>query len=121
MAQPSDGNLWALAHAERAALAEDLAGLIPEQWQHATLCGRWDVEDVVAHLTAAASLNQRQWLRSMIGARFRPEVHNQRAALLRWSRQHPCARVVHPRHRPSTVCACSSSRSGRCRLAAADQ
>ena len=78
MAKSSDGHLWALAHAERAALAEDLAVLGPEQWHHETLCGRWDVEQVVAHLTAAASLNQWQWLRSMLGARFRPDVHNQR-------------------------------------------
>ena len=65
MAPPQSGHLWALAHAERAALAEDLAGLDAEQWRHDTLCGQWDVEQVVAHLTAAASLNQRQWLRSM--------------------------------------------------------
>ncbi|MET3810994.1 maleylpyruvate isomerase family mycothiol-dependent enzyme [Arthrobacter sp. UYEF3] len=74
----SEGALWALAHAERAALAEDLAGLGPEQWRHGTLCGQWDVEQVVAHLTAAAILNQWQWLRSMVGARFRPDVHNRR-------------------------------------------
>jgi uncharacterized protein (TIGR03083 family) len=78
MARPQYGHLWALAHAERAALAEDLAGLGAEQWRHDTLCGEWDVEQVVAHLTAAASLNQWQWLRSMLGARFRPDVHNQR-------------------------------------------
>jgi len=78
MAGPRDGHLWALVHAERAALADDLAGLGAEQWRHNTLCGEWDVEQVVAHLTAAASLNQRQWLRSMLGARFRPDVHNQR-------------------------------------------
>ncbi|MEO5781232.1 maleylpyruvate isomerase family mycothiol-dependent enzyme [Arthrobacter oryzae] len=78
MAKSSDGHLWDLAHAERGALAEDLADLSPEQWHNDTLCGRWDVEQVVAHLTAAASLNQWQWLRSMFGARFRPDVHNQR-------------------------------------------
>lgn len=70
--------LWALAHSERAALAEDLAGLTEDQWQHRSLCGDWTVEQVLAHLTAAASLNQRQWLRSMAASRFRPEVHNQR-------------------------------------------
>lgn len=70
--------LWSLAHAERSALADDLSGLSAGQWRHGTLCGEWDVEQVVAHLTAAASLNQWQWLRSMIGARFRPDVHNQR-------------------------------------------
>ena len=78
MARPRDDELWTLAHSERAALAEELAGLGAEQWRHDTLCGEWDVEQVVAHLTAAASLNQWQWLRSMLGARFRPDVHNQR-------------------------------------------
>ena len=78
MARPQYGHLWALAHAERAALAEDLAGLTAEQWRQETLCGEWDVEQVVAHLTAAASLNQWQWLRSMLAAGFRPDVHNQR-------------------------------------------
>lgn len=78
MPEPQDDHLWAQAHAERAALAEDLSGLTAEQWRHRTLCGEWNVEQVVAHLTAAASLNQWQWLRSMLGARFRPDVHNER-------------------------------------------
>ncbi|MGA8543810.1 MAG: maleylpyruvate isomerase family mycothiol-dependent enzyme [Mycobacterium sp.] len=78
MAKPQDDQLWTLAHAERAALAEDLSSISAEQWRHGTLCGKWDVEEVVAHLTAAASLNQWKWLRSMLGARFRPDVHNQR-------------------------------------------
>ena len=78
MARTRYDHLWPLVRAERAALAEDLAGLGAEQWRHDTLCGKWDVEQVVAHLTAAASLNQWQWLRSMLGARFRPDVHNQR-------------------------------------------
>jgi uncharacterized protein (TIGR03083 family) len=78
MAKPRDDQLWALAHAERAALAEDLSDLSDEQWRHGTLCGKWDVEEVVAHLTAAASLGRWKWLRSMAAARFRPAVHNQR-------------------------------------------
>jgi uncharacterized protein (TIGR03083 family) len=78
MARSRDANLWALAHAERAALADDLSGLNAEQWRHGTLCGEWDVEEVVAHLTAAASLNQWRWVRSMLGARFGVDVHNQR-------------------------------------------
>jgi uncharacterized protein (TIGR03083 family) len=78
MARSRDDHLWALAHAERTALAEDLSGLSDDQWRHSTLCGQWDVEEVVAHLTAAASLNQWQWVRSMVGARFRADVHNQR-------------------------------------------
>ncbi|NYE95331.1 uncharacterized protein (TIGR03083 family) [Psychromicrobium silvestre] len=78
MAKSSDTELWALVHAERAGLAEDLAVLSAEQWKHETLCGQWDVEDVVAHLIAAASLNQGRWMRSMLGAGFRADVHNQR-------------------------------------------
>lgn len=77
-ARRRDGCLWALVRAERSALAEDLSTLSAEQWRHDTLCGQWDVEQVVAHLTVAASLNQWRWLRSMFGARFRPDVHNQR-------------------------------------------
>jgi uncharacterized protein (TIGR03083 family) len=78
MAEPQRDYLWALAHAERATLAEELSGLSAAQWRHGTLCGRWDVEEVVAHLTAGASLNRWKWLRSMLGARLRPDVHNQR-------------------------------------------
>ncbi len=78
MARSGDDPLWELAHAERAALAEDLSDLDAGQWRHGTLCGRWDVEAVVAHLTATASLNQWRWVRSMLGARFRVDVHNQR-------------------------------------------
>ena len=78
MGRSRDDHLWALAHAERTALAEDLSGLNAKQWRHGTLCGQWDVEEVVAHLTAAASLNQWRWVRSMLGARFRVDVHNQR-------------------------------------------
>ena len=81
MARTKYDHLWAQAHAERAALAEDLADLDAKQWRHDSLCGDWNVEQVVAHLTAAASLNQRQWLLSMLGARFRPDVHNQRRLL----------------------------------------
>jgi uncharacterized protein (TIGR03083 family) len=78
MARSRDEHLWAFAHAERTALAQDLSGLNAEQWQHKTLCIQWNVEEVVAHLTAAASLNQWQWARSMLGARFRVDLHNQR-------------------------------------------
>jgi len=81
VARSRDDHLWALAHTERAALAEDLSVITAEQWRHRTLCGQWDVEEVVAHLTAAASLTPWRWARSMVGARFRVDVHNQRRML----------------------------------------
>ncbi|MFC4946188.1 maleylpyruvate isomerase family mycothiol-dependent enzyme [Pseudonocardia sp. GCM10023141] len=40
----------ALAHDERAELAALLAGLTPEQWRAPTLCTKWRVRDVVAHM-----------------------------------------------------------------------
>lgn len=39
-----------LARAERTDLAEFLATLTPQQWDAATLCDRWRVRDVVAHV-----------------------------------------------------------------------
>ena len=39
-----------LAQDERSDLADLLAGLAPEQWNGPTLCTKWRVRDVVAHL-----------------------------------------------------------------------
>ncbi|MFD3506449.1 maleylpyruvate isomerase family mycothiol-dependent enzyme [Nocardia sp. NPDC058666] len=70
--------LWELARAERAALADDLGGLDDEQWGRASLCGAWTVEDVVAHLTAAASVGRVRWIASVLAARFDFDKHNER-------------------------------------------
>lgn len=74
----SSADVWAAAHVERAALAEDLAGLTDEQWAVPSLCGGWSVEEVVAHLTAAACLGPLRWMRSVMGARFDFDLHNAR-------------------------------------------
>lgn len=71
-------DLWPAIHAERAALADDLEVLTPRQWGTPSLCGAWTVEQVVAHLTAAASVGRLRWITSIAGARFNPAVHNQR-------------------------------------------
>jgi uncharacterized protein (TIGR03083 family) len=71
-------DLWSAIHTERAALADDLADLDPAQWATPSLCGDWTVEEVVAHLTAAASIGRFRWIRSMLGARGNPDVHNAR-------------------------------------------
>jgi uncharacterized protein (TIGR03083 family) len=70
--------LWSAAHAERAALAEDLTGLTDAQWAQPSLCGRWVIEEVVAHLTAAASTGPLRWFASVLGARFNFDLHNDR-------------------------------------------
>lgn len=71
-------NLWELIHAERAALADDLAGLDDRQWRQSTLSTAWTVEEVVAHLTAGASIGFWSWIRSIVGAGFNADRHNQR-------------------------------------------
>ncbi|MBN9112580.1 MAG: maleylpyruvate isomerase family mycothiol-dependent enzyme [Pseudonocardia sp.] len=70
--------LWDAIRTERAALADDLADLAPDEWARPSLCGDWTVEEVVAHLTAAASIGRWAWIRSMLGARYDPDVHNAR-------------------------------------------
>lgn len=70
--------IWSMVHAERAALADDLAGLDQDQWRRPSLCGRWIVEEVVAHLTASASIGRLRWIVSVLGARFDFDLHNDR-------------------------------------------
>ena len=45
-----------MARAERADLAEFLATLTPQDWQAPTLCTRWSVKDVVAHVISYEEL-----------------------------------------------------------------
>lgn len=45
-----------MARAERADLAEFLATLTPQDWQAPTLCTRWSVKDVVAHVVSYEEL-----------------------------------------------------------------
>lgn len=63
---------------EFAALVDDLSALDPQQWRLTTLCADWDVEEVVAHLGAAATMTRSGWIRSMVAARFNGDVHNRR-------------------------------------------
>lgn len=70
--------LWPMIQAERAALAEDLAALDDAQWDAGSLCGAWTVREVVAHMSAAASVGRLRWFRSVLGARFDFDLHNRR-------------------------------------------
>ncbi|MFC8370786.1 maleylpyruvate isomerase family mycothiol-dependent enzyme [Streptomyces sp. NPDC057239] len=62
--------VWPLIRAERAALAADLAGLTDEQWTTPSLCDGLTVREVLAHLTAGASLDTVRWLAGVIRCRF---------------------------------------------------
>jgi uncharacterized protein (TIGR03083 family) len=67
-----------MIHAERAALADELATLDDGQWERQSLSTAWTVEEVVAHLTAGASIGFWAWIRSIAGAGFNADRHNQR-------------------------------------------
>ena len=62
--------LWPLVHAERAALAADLAGLDDQQWETPSLCAGLSVREVLAHLASAAGLGTARWLAGVIRCRF---------------------------------------------------
>lgn len=64
--------LWPAIHPERAGLADDLETFTTQQWSNPSLCGSWTVEEVVAHLTATASIGRLRWLSSIAGAGSTP-------------------------------------------------
>ena len=68
----------AATQTERVALANRLDSLTDAQWAQPSLCGDWSVEQVVAHLTAAASSGPLRWMGSVIRARFDFDEHNAR-------------------------------------------
>ena len=61
---------WSLIHAERAALAADLAELTEQQWGTPSLCDQLTVREVLAHMTAGASLNPVRWMAGVLRCRF---------------------------------------------------
>lgn len=61
---------WQMIHAERAALAADLAQLTDLEWAVPSLCEDFSVREVLAHLTAGASLNPVTWMAGVIWCRF---------------------------------------------------
>lgn len=61
-----------LAREERADLAAFLATLSPRQWQAPTLCARWRVRDVVAHVISYDDLGTRGLMTLAVRGRFQP-------------------------------------------------
>ena len=52
--------IWPLVHAERAALAADLADLTGERWATPARCTGLTVREVLAHLTAGPLLHMKR-------------------------------------------------------------
>ena len=49
-------DLMPMVHAERKSLSDFLDTLAPEQWSAPTCCDKWNVQDLVGHLTAAGNI-----------------------------------------------------------------
>ena len=77
-----------LARDERADLAAFLTTLTPQQWQAPTLCARWRVRDVVAHVISYDNLDARALIAVAARARFRPGRIND-TALTRYGQHTP--------------------------------
>ena len=63
-------DIWPVIHAERKSLAGDLRPLTDEQWATTSLCEQWTVRDVLAHMTAAATLTPPVFFATLIGSGF---------------------------------------------------
>ncbi|MEA3076770.1 MAG: hypothetical protein QOF60_1678 [Actinomycetota bacterium] len=66
----ADPELWPTIHAERAALAADLANLPEEQWATTSLCANWTVTQALGHMTATAKLTPAKFLANLAKAGF---------------------------------------------------
>jgi uncharacterized protein (TIGR03083 family) len=64
------GDVWDTIHAERQALADDLATLTAAQWATPSLCAGWTVSDVLAHMTATAKMTPPQFFGKLVTSGF---------------------------------------------------
>lgn len=61
---------WALIHAERAALVDDLAGVGDDRWATPSLCSDWSVHQVLGHLAATTTMTPARFVSRFVGAGF---------------------------------------------------
>ncbi len=71
-------NPWPSIHAEREALAADLAPLGDAQWTTQSLCAEWSVREVLGHMTATAKMTPVRFFSQLAGAGFRFNVMTSR-------------------------------------------
>lgn len=63
-------SIWPTIHAERQALADDLAELTAEQWTTRSLCSEWNVHEMLAHQLATAKMTPLRFFRNFAAAGF---------------------------------------------------
>ena len=80
--------IWALVHAERRQLIDDLEDLTPHAWETPSLCDGWSVHDVLAHLLESAMATRLSFVGSMV--RSRGDFHRaNELGIRRWKREDP--------------------------------
>ncbi|HEV3267531.1 MAG TPA: maleylpyruvate isomerase family mycothiol-dependent enzyme [Acidimicrobiales bacterium] len=72
--------VWSNIHAERAQMADTWAALAPEQWDVASWCTGWSVQDVAGHVVAAAEQTPPNFFKDMAKAGFKFDVFAERDA-----------------------------------------
>jgi uncharacterized protein (TIGR03083 family) len=75
------GSTMRMACEERADFADLLAGLSPQQWEHPSLCERWRVHDVVAHVISFDELSRWQLVWRFAKGGFLPNRVNEIGAV----------------------------------------
>jgi len=61
---------WPVIHAERAALLADLRPLTPDRWTSRSLCDRWTIRQVLAHMISTARMTPPKFFVGFLGAGF---------------------------------------------------
>lgn len=63
-------DIWPVVHGERKALAADLKPLDAQRWSTPSLCSDWTVRDVLAHMTATASMTPASFFGKLASSGF---------------------------------------------------
>jgi uncharacterized protein (TIGR03083 family) len=64
-------NYTPMVHAERQSLSDFLGTLTPGQWSEPTYCDKWNVQDLVGHLTAAGNITAPHFFAGFIKTGFK--------------------------------------------------
>jgi uncharacterized protein (TIGR03083 family) len=93
---------WQLIHKERAAMADTLEALSPEQWAADSWCTSWSVQDTAGHILAAAEQTPLNFYKELAAAGFKFDVFTTRGAT-RLSKVGPAAIIQRLRARTTTT------------------
>jgi uncharacterized protein (TIGR03083 family) len=66
-----DATTWKLIHGERAATADMLATLTPDQWSQPSLCSGWTVQMTAGHIVQSAEQTTGSFMSGMLASGFR--------------------------------------------------